>query len=59
MSDEQCARCHGEGEIERLATPDEVDNGYELGIAPEQAWADCIGDLGGGPTDGELTDGAR
>lgn len=28
-----CKACSGEGTIERVATPDEVDNGYELGIA--------------------------
>lgn len=31
--EDRCERCGGEGVIERLATPDEVDNGCELGIA--------------------------
>lgn len=29
----ECATCDGDGMIERLATPDEVDAGCELGIA--------------------------
>ena len=28
-----CGKCRGEGVVERLATPDEVDNGCELGVA--------------------------
>lgn len=28
-----CPTCHANGGVERLATPDEVDNGCELGIA--------------------------
>jgi hypothetical protein len=30
---EQCSTCGGEGTVERLATPEEVDGGCELGIA--------------------------
>lgn len=33
MSDDVCPTCHNEGTVERLATPDEVDEGCELGIA--------------------------
>lgn len=29
----ECPTCHGQGQLERLATPDEVDDGCELGIA--------------------------
>lgn len=39
---EVCPTCHNEGTVERLATPEEVDNGCELGIAfdpcPNDAW---------------------
>lgn len=33
LGNSPCPTCNGEKVIERLATPDEVDNGCELGIA--------------------------
>lgn len=40
--DEVCPTCHNSGVVERLATPDEVDAGCELGIAfdpcPNEKW---------------------
>lgn len=40
--DEVCPTCHNEGVVERLASPDEVDDGCELGIAfdpcPNEKW---------------------
>lgn len=42
MSGTRCDTCHGEGTIERMATPDEVDNGCELGLSYDPC-PDCAG----------------